>query len=86
MGTESQYFPHKISKAFLATCLFGEGSVTREMLQDSFKRYVSISEASVIEGCLTNSIQCDSEEVLDFLSAFDCKRRVTSENVRSANN
>lgn len=55
--------------------------MTCEMLQDSFKRYVSISEASVIEGCLTNSIQCDSEEVLDFLSAFDCKRRVTSENV-----
>ena len=79
--TESQYFPHKIRKAFLAACLFGEGSVTCEMLQDSFKRYVSISEASVIEGCLTKSIQCDSEEVLDFLSAFDCKRRVTSENV-----
>ena len=79
--TERQYFPHKISKAFLAACPFGEGSVTCEMLQDSFKRYVSISEASVIEGCLTNSIQCDSEEVLDFLSAFDCKRRVTSENI-----
>ena len=79
--TESQYLPHKISKAFLAACLFGEGSVTCGMLQDSFKRYVSISEASVIEGCLTNSIQCDSEEVLDFLSAFDCKWRVTSENV-----
>ena len=79
--TECQYFPHKISKAFFAGCLFGEGSVTSIMLQDSFKRYVSKSEASVIEGCLSDNIQGDSAEVLDFLSAFDCKRRVTQDNV-----
>ena len=27
---ESQYFPHKISKAFLAGCLFGKGSIICE--------------------------------------------------------
>lgn len=79
--TESQYFPHKISKAFLAGCLFGERSITCEMLQDSFKRYVSPSETSLIEGCLDNSIACDSDEVLEFLSAFDCKRNVTHSNL-----
>ncbi|KAJ7353883.1 hypothetical protein OS493_031590 [Desmophyllum pertusum] len=78
---ECQYFPLKISKAFLVACLFGEGSVTRKMLQDSFKHYVSNSEASLIEGCLSDSIQCDSAEMLEFLSAFDCKRKPTHENI-----
>ena len=79
--TECQYFPHKISKAFLAVCLFGEGSITSEMLQDSFKRYVSQSETKLIEGCLANTIACDSEEMLDFLSTFDCKRKVVPSSV-----
>lgn len=78
--TESQYFPFKLSKAFLAGCIFGEGSITPEMLQDSFKCYVSPSATSLIEGCLANSIACDSDEMLDFLSAFDCKRKVTHSN------
>ena len=41
--TKSQYFLHKMSKASLAGCLFGKGSITCEMLQDYFKRYVSPS-------------------------------------------
>lgn len=78
--TESQYFPFKLSKAFLAGCIFGEWSITPEMLQDSFKCYVSPSETSLIKGCLASSIACDSDEMLDFLSAFDCKRKVTHSN------
>lgn len=78
--TGSQYFPFKLSKAFLAGCIFGEWSITPEMLQDSFKCYVSPSATSLIEGCLANSIACDSDEMLDFLSAFDCKRKVTHSN------
>ena len=39
--TDSQCFPHKISKAFVAGFLFGEGSITCEMLLESFKRCVS---------------------------------------------
>lgn len=50
------------------------------MLQDSFKHYVSPSEISLMEGCLANSIVCESDEVLEFLSAFDCKRKVTHSN------
>ena len=67
----SQYFLHKISKAFVAGCLFGEGSITCEMLQESFKHYVSQSESSLIEGCLADSIACDNDEILDFFSASD---------------
>ena len=75
--TDGQYFPHKISKAFVAGCLFGEGSITCEMLQESFKRYVSPSESSLIEGCLADSIACDNDEMLHFLSTFDCKKKFT---------
>ena len=53
------------------------------MLQDSFKAYVFPSEASVIEGCLADSITCDNDEMLDFLLAFDCKRKVTQQFSRS---
>ena len=77
----SQYFLHKISKAFVAGCLFGEGSITCEMLQESFKHYVSQSESSLIEGCLADSIACDNDEILDFFSASDCKRKVTNSNI-----
>jgi len=44
-------------------------------------RYVSPSESSLIEGCLADSITCDNDEMLDFLSAFDCKRKVTNSNI-----
>ena len=70
-----------MSKTFLAVCRFREESITWEMLQDSFKRYVSHSETKLIEGCLANTIACDSDEMLDFFSAFDCKRKVTPSNV-----
>ena len=66
--TQSQYFPHKISKAFLAVGLFWEGTITCEILQDSFKQYVLQFETKLIEGCLANTIACDSEEMLDFFS------------------
>ena len=79
--TENQYFPDKIRKAFLASCLFEEGRITCEMLQESFKCYVSPSETSLIEGCLADSIACDNYKMLDFLSAFDCKRKVTHGNL-----
>ena len=60
-----------------------EGSITRKMLQDSFKGYVFPSEASIIEGCLADSITCDNDEMLDFLLAFDCKKNVTQQFSRS---
>ena len=35
----------------------------------------------LIEGCLADSIACDNDELLDFLLAFDCKRKVTNSNI-----
>ena len=77
--TESQYFPQ--NKQSLSCWLsFWEGKHYLWMLQDSFKHYVSPSETSLTEGCLADSITCDNDEMLDFLSAYDCKRKVTHSN------
>ena len=75
--SECLYFPYRLSKVFLIACLFGESNVTSQMLLDSFKHYLSHPEASIVDACLNNSIQCEDDELLEFLSAFDCKRRIT---------
>ena len=79
--TECHYFPYRLSKVFLIACLFGESNVTSQMLHDSFKHYLSHSEANIVDACLNNSVQCDDDELLEFLSAFDCKRRITEDSL-----
>ncbi|PFX14080.1 hypothetical protein AWC38_SpisGene21794 [Stylophora pistillata] len=39
------------------------------------------TKTCLIEGYSANSIACESDEMLDFLSAFDCKRKVTHSNI-----
>ena len=80
--TQERYFPIKISKVFLCSCFFGEETVTRDMYFDSFMKYVSKTEAHLIERILSDSLCLGDEEVVDFLSAFECKRLVTKENFR----
>ncbi|PFX13954.1 hypothetical protein AWC38_SpisGene21927 [Stylophora pistillata] len=79
---DCQYFPVKISKSFLVACLFGEESVTDVMLMSSFQNYVSRSEADAIGKCLNQSIEPNDDELLEFHYTFDCKRRVTNDNIR----
>lgn len=38
---EYQYFPLRLSKTFVASCLFGESAVSERMLMESFMQYVS---------------------------------------------
>lgn len=80
--TQERYFPIKISQVFMCSCLFGEDSVSEEIYLDSFLKYVSNSEADVIQKAFSKSIGVDDEDLLDFLSAFDCKRQVTEENLK----
>ena len=80
--TQLGYFPIRLSKVFLSSCLFGEDSVTEDMYLESFLKYISKTEADLIEKVLSNSVDTDDEDVLDFLSAFECKRLVTRDNFR----
>ena len=77
--TEVSYFPFMFSKPFLVSCLYGE---KKRMLIDSFMLYVSRDEASLINKALAHEASLDEEEFMDFLTNFDCKRRVTELNLR----
>lgn len=80
--TQERYFPIKISQVFMCCCLFGEDSVNEDIYLESFLKYVSNSEADVIQKVFSKSIGIDDDDLLDFLSAFDCKRQVTEENIK----
>lgn len=78
---ECSYLPLKLSHIFLASCLFGENSFTENELIDSFKRYVSKSEAEVVSKCMAGTVSCEDDELMEFLSEYDCKRRVNKDNL-----
>jgi hypothetical protein len=80
--SQERYFPIQISPVFLSCCLFGEESVTPEMYFDSFLKYISTSEATLVEKVLSSNVSVSNEEVLDLLTTFDCKKLATSENFK----
>ena len=82
-----QYLPLLVSKTFLSYVLFGESSISDpNMLIQSFMQYVSADERRIIEKCLSGDLNFESEnefeELLDVLKIYDCRSRVTQENIR----
>ena len=79
---QERYFPIQISPVFLSCCLFGEESVTPEMYFNSFMNYISKPEANLVEKVLSSSVSVDDDEVLDLLTAFECKKVATADNFK----
>ncbi|XP_028410759.1 uncharacterized protein LOC114533439 [Dendronephthya gigantea] len=77
---EEGYFPIYLSRAFIGSCLFGEGSLTEECLLDSFNAYVSKDEQDTINMCLKDEIKPNDKDVLEFLSSYKCHRNPTKNN------
>ena len=79
------YFLDKVSTAFLTEYLFGENAITEVMLLHSYKAYVSSEEEEVIQKCLTDPSMDPSkcEDVLDFLSSFQCFKVPSKQKIRS---
>ena len=73
---QERYFPIQISPVFLSCCLFGEESVTLEMY------FNSLAEANLAEKVLSSSVSVDDDEVLDLLTAFECKKVATANNFK----
>ena len=73
---QERYFPIQISPVFLSCCLFGEESVTPEMY------FNSLAEANLAEKVLSSSVSVDGDEVLDLLTAFECKKVATANNFK----
>ena len=78
--TQEHYLPIQISQVFLCSCLFGEDSISQKEYLESFQKYVSRSEADVIDKLFSESIAVDDDDLLDLLSVFDYKKQVTEEN------
>ncbi len=66
------YIPIQLSPAFLSSCLFGECSITKIFLVESFKAYLSMGEQEIVNDVLSGKLNPMDDDVLDFLSSFKC--------------
>ena len=80
---QEKYFPIFLSKAFIATCLYGEDALTKECLLDSFCTYVSRDKQEIIQKCLGGEIDLDDEDLFDLLSSYNCHRQPTQESINT---
>lgn len=76
------YYPLLISPAFMIATLFGESTLSDDILLESFKNYISVEEKDIIEKMLAN-FEENNEDLLEFLSFYKCYRNPTKDNLRS---
>lgn len=70
-----KFLPVKLNRAFLIATLFGESKVSQQMLLDSFLAYLSRDERALVVHALNDTLEDEhSDEWLDFLDRFGCKR------------
>lgn len=67
---EINYFPISASKAFLASCLFGEESIDDEFLLSSFRFYVTSEERETFHKIRKGDSESDDDDVLEFLGNY----------------
>lgn len=77
-----KYFALRISPVIICTCLFGEESLTKQFLLDSFRAFVTQEDRMVIDECFTDDCNPHDEDVLDFLSTWKCCKVPTKENIK----
>lgn len=77
-----QYFPINLSQLFLASCLFGEESISPDFLLTSFREYIAAEDREVLDACLSDAFDPDDKKTLDFLSKFKCCRTPSKYNIQ----
>jgi hypothetical protein len=80
--TQCGYFPLALSRVYVKLVLSGEEFITDEELLNELLRFVAKDESDVISECLSGNLECDSEEILDVLSAYDVRQVPNVNNVR----
>ena len=70
-----------MSRAVIASVLFGEENISNSFLLESFLLYVSAEERETILVALGDKIDPNDEDLLDFLSNFKCFTKVTGANI-----
>lgn len=80
---KANYFPIGVSKAFVASCLFGEEGLDDEFLLSSFRLYITSEERETYDDIRRgNSVNYD-DDVLDFLGNYKTFTIPTKENINS---
>lgn len=80
-GKTVQYFPINLSQLFLASCLFGEKSISPDFLLSSFREYNAAEDMEVLDACLSDAFDPDSKKHLNFLphsSVLGCQAKTIS--------
>ena len=77
-----QYFLINLSQLFLASCLFGEESISPDFLLTSFREYIAAEDREVLDACLSDAFDPDDKETLEFLSTFKCFRLPSKDNIQ----
>ena len=71
------YFPIRINKAFMISCIFGEHLLSDEALFDSFMSFVPMEDKDTLKEALKKDkldMNGDDKDVLDVLSSLSSKR------------
>lgn len=78
--TQANYFPISMSLAFFASSLFGEESVSSQLLLESFHKYVSKDECETLQRCNSDAFDPENDDdVLELLGSYKCYRLPTKE-------
>lgn len=67
---KEKYFPLSLTRAFVASCLYGEESIIHEFLLSSFCLYISEDEREALQKCFGEDSNPNDEQVLGFLSNY----------------
>lgn len=76
------YFPLQLSHIFMSTCLFGDDHLTRPALLDSFHSYITSEDREIFDKCVSNDFDPTNEEIIEFLSNWNCHRLPTKDNIQ----
>ncbi|KAJ8050141.1 hypothetical protein HOLleu_03224 [Holothuria leucospilota] len=73
---DTGFFPVRLCKAFTSAVLFGVDSVTTEDLFNSFKRYISVQEADILDVAFSSFHELSTDQrddLMDMLEGFEVR-------------
>lgn len=75
-----RYFPIRLAPTFIKSCLHKE--VTNEEILENFLKYISHSEALLLQNALNNFDDVDKDEILEFCTTYDAKYVPNKDNLK----
>lgn len=77
------YIPVCLSPVFLAFCLHGEDQVDEEELLASFSNYDTCDQRDALKMSLSDNLDCQDPDLMDFLSTYKSFRMPTDQTIRT---